>query len=194
MKITATSQNFTGYKNIITSNLHGSNGDLSFITAQLDNVGSPDLDEYKKIKKLIGHSSSADKDVITMIKSQVYGAKPILYFDVLPLMNGNDLERLGACATDKQSMSEYKSLEKLSMKIYTLMASLTKRMMNENFHHRDEGFKEVIKQFMSVMTVFTRNNDAAYDVLDFSLRKNETCKKAAEIINNTIVKSLKSYF
>jgi hypothetical protein len=47
---------------------------------------------------------------------------------------------------------------------------------------------------MSVMTVFTRNNDAAYDVLDFSLRKNETCKKAAEIINNTIVKSLKSYF
>ena len=52
----------------------------------------------------------------------------------------------------------------------------------------------VLKQFMSVMTVFTRDNDAAFDVLDFSLRKNESCKKAAEVINNAIVKSLKSYF
>ena len=54
MKITATSQNFTGYKNIITGNLYGHNCDFSFITAQLDNVGNPDLDEYKKIKKLGG--------------------------------------------------------------------------------------------------------------------------------------------
>lgn len=195
MRIQATTQNFTGYKNIISNELYGTSGSMGFITAQLNNEGKNDLQEYQTLKKMMGCNESALKnDVITMIQTHKYNYKPLMLIDAQPLLNGEDLNRLSEMVPNEIPLKEYKTLENITLKAYTLMASLTKRMMADNFKEQDAGFKESIKQYMKIMTVFTQSDDAAFDLLDYTLRKNELCKKAAERINSAIVRAMRPFF
>lgn len=195
MKIQSTGQNFTGYKNVISNELYGTNGNFAFITAQLNNEGKADLKEYKKFKQMMGFDKKAvENDVITIIQSNKYHYKPLMLIDGQPLLGGEDLKKLYNMVPDIIPSKEYKKVEDVTLKAYTLMADITKRMMMDTFKEQDIGLKQSIKQFMRVMTLFTQDNDAAFDLLDYSLRKNNHYKKVAERINNAIVKTMSAFF
>lgn len=195
MRIDFASNNFKGYKNIISNDICGTNARLLFISAQLNDENEADLLNYKNIKKgMLLPKKDIDNDVINIIYAHKYGGRPQMFLDDKILYWGKELKQLQNMVPKIMPESEYKNIETAHMRAYTLMASLSKRMMNDNFSHQDREFKKSINQFMKIFTLFTRDNDAAFQLLDLSLRKQEPFQKVARLINETIVKTMSHFF
>ena len=151
MKITQTSQNFYGYKNIISDEISSRNGMMTFFAAQLNDEGHPDLSEFKKLKRLLKQSEDLiNNDVFCATYTHSQGNKPNLFIGNQVLFWGNELRWLKDNRPKAMPLKDYKEMETTHLKAYTLLANLTKRITNEKYNNKDSGLflTNLTKQIM----------------------------------------------
>lgn len=195
MKITTNSTNFYGYKNVLSTEIVGRNSELSFITAQLNDEGSPDLTEFKKAKKLLEQPiEEINSDVITILYTRSNNEKPNLFINNRVLFWGDELRWLKDNQPKAMSDKEYKSIEDAHMKIYTLFASLTKRMMNNDLCNSDSEIDKVVRGFMRNMTSFVKDDDASFELLQHAYSSKIPLKQTAARFNQIFMNTMMKFF
>ena len=72
--------------------------------------------------------------------------------------------------------------------------SLTKRMIYDKFNHNDNGINNVIRSFMTVMTKFTKDDNASFDVLQHAFSSKSPFQETAEKFNQTCINTMTKFF
>lgn len=195
MRITQTSQNFYGCKNIIADDIRTNDRMITFIAAQLNDEGKPDLSEYRKLKTLLElPEEKVNNDSISILYTYIKGNKPSIFVDNQVLFWGGELKWLKENRPKAMPIEDYTQIEKTNLKAYSLLASITKRIMNGNMPPNDIGIKNVINSFMLTMTDLTKNGDAAFDVIQHAFMSKIRHEDIAENLNKTIMKTMQKFF
>ena len=153
---------FNGYKNIIaTANTKmPNNKSVTYIAMQLDDEGQHDLSEYKKLRRMQGFiENSKDDDLLllTYIRDVKQNTEDI-YLGTKNMFLGDELRYIEANYVPKMiSYENYEKEKALHMKAYTLLASLTKRIVDEQFNHQ-EGISKVIEYINNTLNHLQKNN------------------------------------
>ena len=182
--------NFNGYKNIISDDLQASAGRLIYFSAQLNNEGEKDLDNYRRLidSNTIFYRSS-DNDVINCLYISS-GDKDRISMNMRPLAWGEELQALS-----KELVPDvYKKEESAFLKAYTLIASLTRRMMNNNLCMKDRQIVDVFKQTVDTFVKIGSENKTAFDFVENSMLENKPFDKLAFFINRRIQQSMNVLF
>lgn len=182
---------FKGYKNIITNDMQfDRDSRMAFISMQLNDEGTPDLTEFKKVKEM--SFLHDDSDVFTMMYGKFKNMPEKLFFNDKSLYLGDELSYLHEECGDTYN---YKREENASMKAYTLMASLTKRMKANSQCIVDGDFGKV---FQSLLMFFSdslhKNPMETYEVLQHCIRNGEPLNKTASFFNDFININMKKFF
>lgn len=182
--------NFNGYKNIISDDLQASAGRLIYFSAQLNNEGEKDLDNYRRLidSNPIFYRSS-DNDIINCIYIS-RGGHDRISLNLRPLAWGEELKNISR----EVAPGVYKKEEPAFLKAYTLLASLTRRMMNNNLCMKDNKIVDVFKQTIETFTKIECNNKAAFELVESSLLQNKPFDKLAFFINRRIQQSMNVLF
>jgi hypothetical protein len=117
-----------------------------------------------------------------------------LFIDNQVLFWGHELGWLRDNRPAAMQLNEYKKLEAINLKAYTLIASLTKRMIYDKFNHNDNGINNVIRSFMRVMTKFTKDDNASFDVLQHAFSTKFPFQETAEKFNQTCINTMTKFF
>lgn len=181
MRINAIQQNpnFKGYKNLICDMYEDKpQSKFAFITLQLTDDGQNDLAIWNKIQKDLLHKEP--KDTIT--------------FQMVETPRGSNLY----IADSPLDIRLYKDLpndEKLALKTYSLLASLTKRIMSYSITTTDADMPRVLWSAREDIGKFLFNSiDEVNQIVYHSFLKNITDHKIAGLFNKTIQKKMVSYF
>ena len=182
---------FKGYKNIITNDIQFSRDSrMAFISMQLNDEGTPDLTEFKKVKEM--SFIQDDSDVFTMMYGKFKHMPEKLFFNSKSLYLGEELSSLREECGDTYN---YKREENASMNAYTLMASLTKRMRANSQYIVDGNLGMV---FQSLLMFFSdslrRNPREMYEFLHNCVRNGEPLNKTASFFNDFIDINMKKFF
>ena len=178
--------NFKGFKNVISNDLKNDKARFSFFAAELTNDGTKDLDEYKKMLKMMGEEET---DVLSVIYSKV-DSKDVLMLNGKKLFWGNELKLLSKHFPENL----YKKEENIAMKAYTIIASITNRMMRNGLGTQDAEFKKVFTHFYKVLQSIVPNKSVAIDILDNAITKNNSVEILGELFNRIIRKSMEQFF
>ena len=183
---------FKGYNNIITNNIKFDNqgSRLAFISMQLNDEGAKDLTEFRTINEM--SLIKNDSDVLTMMYSKLGPMPERLFFNDKSLYLGNELADLHEECGDTYN---YKREEKASLKAYTLMASLTKRMMKDATFKVDESFSKVYSELLMFFSEsLARNPMQVNEMLQQCVNFGEPLKNTASFFNNFINMNMKKFF
>ncbi len=182
---------FRGYKNLISYTNEAKGNRLALFSVQLDNNGTKDLDNYKKLAQYNRNFTKADIDdtLMCLYSENPNGASMYLNNDLL--LNGEELEEIA----EKMPADEFEPIEAGYMKAYTQLADLSKRIINEKAPRvRDMGFQKVILQSLRMLTNLCDGDaGSAYNIIQASIY-NVKPPKTLSIINSAISKALKNYF
>ena len=119
-------QNFTGFTNVICSGLKQGNLHSAALAMKLNNAGSPDLADFRKIKSAYKLTQEEiDKDIIK-ITYDTRGNKRFMAVDDIVLINGSD-----KIAPENHNLRSF-------------IAGLTKRISESLNIIRDNGIEDVI--------------------------------------------------
>ena len=206
--------NFKGYSNLIT-NCHKNNdgGIFTYLSMQLNDIGQPDLSEFKKLKEFNNNS-----DVIMLSFSRYNKEYPgdFLVNDI-PIPNSESLRNLRAIVEageksnhfidldgleqfknifkfSKLTTEEFKNNEKSVLKLYTLIASLTKRISNENAPITNKNLKNVLAQTLSYLSTIVQSKADAYASLSDAMLNIIPVQKVAKLMNTEVSKTMMKYF
>ena len=181
---------FNGYKNVIHNNLKTDSMQILFMSMQLNNDNNKDLDEFKNICRLYG--KDADSDVLNVIFSKFVGRDEFLFLDDISMYTGEELKK----QYDLYGYTEaYKMEEKASLKAYTLLASITKRMMNNGLCQTDSDLKKVVvSSIESFVRSLGADSSKIFNLIQHSVIENKQIEKTAEEFNNIIVKNMSKFF
>jgi len=171
--------NFNGYKNVISHTYQDKENNVfySYMGMQLNNEGEyKDLDTWKEINKGLTNKKNKTNDIVFQFFNQ--GKKLFLTI--------NDIWLQPINAEDQQN-------EKLILKAYTLIASLTRRIINTDFPPEDENLYMTLVAVKKHLETFVTKDALTYLWAEGG-RKSVKHYVTAEIINNHIDKSMKKYF
>ena len=181
--------NFNGYKNVIHNDVSQDNIRFTFLSMQLNDNGVKDLAELRKIQQL--QNLDTNNDVLSLFYSKKSGSKEFFYFNGNPLFLGGELRNLWELCSDRDA---YKLEEKAALKAYTLIASLTKRMMNSGLPGTDNSFPHVVKSTMeSFMKIFTSSPAGVFNLIQGSILENKQLEKTAAVLNSIVDKNMKIF-
>ena len=182
---------FKGYKNIITNDMQfNRDSRIAFISMQLNDEGTPDLTEFNKVKEM--SFIQDDSDVFTMMYAKFKHMPEKLFFNGKSLYLGEELSSLREECGDTYN---YKREENVSMKAFTLMASLTKRMKANSQYIVDGDFGKVFKPLlMFFLNALHRNPTETYEFLQICVRNGEPLNKTASFFNDFIDINMKKFF
>ena len=178
--------NFKGFKNVISNDLKNDKARFSFFAAELTNDGTKDLDEYKKLLKMMGEE---DTEVLSVIYSRV-DSQDVLMLNGKKLFWGNELKLLSKGFPENL----YKKEENIAMKAYTIIASITNRMMRNGLGTQDVEFKKVFSQFYKVLQTLVPDKAVAMEILNNSVIKNNSIDIIGELFNRITKKSMEQFF
>lgn len=181
--------NFLGYKNAVHNNIKANGLHLMFLSVQLNDDGVKDLSEFRKFQQQEG--LSGDNDILNVLYSKINGRQEYLFFDNKAMYFGPELRDLW----EKNRNSEaYKKEEKAILKAYTLLASLTKRMMQNGLCTKDASFTSVLKSAMnSYMQIFSQNPSSVFTLIQESVLENKSLEKTAEAFNKLVDRNMKIF-
>ena len=180
MRISLRNQNqsFSGYKNVI--------GDMydkapisrfSFLSMQLDNNGTPDLDIWKTIQKDL-YKIKDPQDVITFQCVEIGGLGKKFYF------GGNSLNLKTVNSKN----------EALILKAFGLIASLTKRIIMTSLPTVDREMPKTILQTRENFLKFLENDaDFVDNIIYTSVQSRFSKSHIAENMNKNVHKMMKAY-
>ena len=166
------SVSFKGYKNVFCAYdvPLKNNKYATFMSMQLNDAdGKKDLAEYNKIKELQGEPLDGKyADVLTFTYIKDYNTrKDHLYFNEHEMYWGDELRVIGEDYVPKlMSQEKYKLEEKLHMKVYTLMAGLTKRMSLLLHDYDDKEKVKVIESMYHTLSNVINSNREAYKLVE----------------------------
>ena len=190
--------NFYGFSNIVALT-RSQVGDkyISYISAKLDNIGEPDLERYQKIREQQGLLANKETDNIATFvyicdKSK---NKETLYFQEKPIFWGDELKTLGEKYVPKlMSEENYKKEENIHMKVYTLLASLTRRISNMKFNNEDAGLKNVLERLYKTLNHITSDQRETMELLKCGCLKLDPFQDLASDFNRAVVHTMKQFF
>lgn len=189
-------QNFRGYKNFFCGDTHNDIARFSFISAQLDNNGTRDLDKLIEIKKSMAAinaeciNTAADVFTLTYTNAPFLGEN--IHLDMTLLPAGEDLEVMDILKPYDKFNKKYFDF---AMKAYTFMADITRKMQENPLYNSDANLKKV---FMSTIAVFDNffGNDKALSekfltqATNTNLEYSHIARNLNAVINETMKKFL----
>ena len=205
MKINSVNNiNFQGYKNLISHGTTNCDGKIMYMAMELfDDEKNKDLSAFREIKNMILPDGCTD-DVITFTFAKHGESNEALFLDGITVPDDMDLK----ICRKKMSNETFEYYEKVAMKIYTLLASLTKRIMNEveiskitlemiekTKQERNEGMNKVLDKFSTVTFFLARGNkQTARSFMETSLFSCVPPQKIANSFHRKINKRMLKYF
>lgn len=192
MRIDFNKQNFKGYKNIIANDVNFANMSIGMISAQLNDEGEKDLSKLKEIRTL---QELPNEEIINDTFSCIYarnGKKGYIFFDDKNMYNSAQLLHLENSMPEK----DFKFVEKLHMKAYSMLAGLTSRMMNDKEElKQDEKWGDVFqKAYYNLAQVFGDEEHSLRFVIDAEERHEISYQEIAAKINKRILKTMENFF
>lgn len=182
---------FRGYKNLISYTNEVKGHRLALFSVQLDNSGTKDLDNYKKLAQYNRNFTKADIDdtLMCLYSENPNGAAIYLNNDIL--LSGDELKDVA----QRMPANEFSPIEAGYLKAYTQLAGLSKRIISEETPSvRDNGFQKVTLQSLRMLTnLCDGDTSSAYKIIQASIY-NVKPPKTLSIINSAISKALKNYF
>ncbi len=184
---------FRGYKNIIADDIKGSDFRITHITMQLDDSVEKDLSKWKTIRKHFSQKQIPEfEDIISLISIQDCSQKKYLLLNDRSLPFGDELahERAKSIGTKKEKA--YLEKEKVAIKAYTLLASLTRRLMqgaesDGDFYNRSRVLSKI---YFSLSRMLNVENTGFLLSRDLS----KSPEKVAQIFNNMIDNTMRVFF
>ena len=172
---------FSGYKNIVSNTVTEDFCQISYMAMELDNDKTNDLDKWIEIQKKLLKIENPSKHLIITTS--------------LRPPNGRSFETRAFQAIGPDEFVLNLNIEKqlpLTLKAYTLLASITKRISEEGGFFDKEGLQS---SFNVLKQAFTKNYgiDFANELTQGLLNKKEHTT-TARLINKQIDKNLKIYF
>lgn len=193
MKIINNNINFKGYKNFLGCDipLPEKNSSFTSINLQLNNEGARDLDAYRELRRLMGYKGEElNNDVIHCVYSELPAGK-FFFVNGKSLYNDEGLKELSRQCEAKDFIKE----EKAHIKAYTLLASLTRRIINNGLVHRDSGMYKVIENSFNVFKeMFGNDPKIGSDFVQVCALTEQKPDKIAIKINRVIDKAMRNYF
>ena len=183
-------KSFYGYKNVIHNDIETDSFKFMFLSMQLDDNGAKDLTEFRKIRTL--EKKSADTDVLNVIYSKIKYKPAFFFFDGRAMYSGEELKQL----SEQYSYSNvYKQEERATLKAYTLIANITKRMMHNALTEMNGNIGKVMQSAMeSFMNIVSSNPASIFNMLHGSILENKQLDKTAAQINKLIVQNMDVFF
>ena len=192
--INGTKTSFKGFKNIIANKISSSYNDngIAYVSMQLNDEGTNDLTQYKALKTMLElPQEDIDCDVITFTHMKREGKSSLLIMNNQNLLLGEELRFIRENPSKfKLTPSEYKKEEKICLRAYTFLASLTKRMMNTNLSSTDSEMGKVIKETHKTFTIILRNPHTAFELINNGLLSLVHFQEIAADLNKTIAKTM----
>ena len=194
MKVNYSNIRFNGYSNIIASSLKGSEDtSIDFIAMKLDDNGEKDLTRFRQIKKIMDlPADEIEKDVFTYVNCIHNRIGEVGIFSKMILNCGEGL----LIAKKELSPKEYNDLEQFTLKAYTFVSNLTKRIIEDRNPHNiiDANCQSVYQEALSRIDQLFMNRDEAINFIKECSTKKQNIDFTSETINTKISKSLKCIF
>ncbi len=179
MKANSINLNFKGYKNPIVSKRVLDNGnDLTYLALQLTDEGQPDLTKWRTVQKELGVSDVKDTIMLMSHKNPFFDGL-FLNGDVMP--GSKDLKKMMPYGGDTAWI-----------KMYTLLAGITKRISNSSSFQRDGNYKNV---FQFLIDSFNKVTDKrASIIIAQEGLENRNFQETAAHLNKKIDVVMRHYF
>ena len=188
-------QTFNGYKNLIADHSKVGDAESATIIMQLDNLGTNDLEKYEELKQKIPNIQDTD-DILALTYSKRHkdDAGTLMINDAI-MLRGEELSDLED-NYDKyfSSFENYKAEEGNTVKLYTFLANLTKRIANDNKLGIDIDYRKVAFTAHKIFNSIACNATIAFQYLQQVLNKNMPPQEVAQKLNDEIVKSMLPFF
>lgn len=183
---------FKGYKNLISVDCAANKDEkFSLIAVQLDNEGSSDLNNYKK---LASYSKCFNKKDI----DDVFVCSYLKFPDFDAVCLNNDALLSGKALNNTKNLytpQEFLHIETGELKAYTQIANLTKKIMNGDIvtKHDVEVHKILAKLQKILIDFYDGDTRSVFEILRVATH-NKNPRRTAAIINAGVTKALKNYF
>lgn len=186
---------FKGYKNVLANDLNEQGFRLSYLAMQLDDDGEKDLSAWKDIQKLCSKKHSCiNDDVISVIYTKTPRDHDFLFLGEKALPFGEELAYSRDMFTGTPFESEYRKDEQITLKSYTLLASLTRRLMHNAMADLDSKYNNVALTFHYTLSNLLNGKDAkAQEIIAYGI-KNAKSDWVAEFFNRGIQNTMKQFF
>ncbi len=182
---------FGGYKNIISNNISSENRQLMFMAMQLNDSDKKDLLELTKLSRMSDEfSNSFNTGVFDCFYLNKANEGDMFFINGRPIATGEVLKEL----VNLMPYEDYKKEENISMKAFTLLASITKRIMYNNLYTTDSGIKSVFKGAHEDLTNIISNSKVALDIIQRGCLKNEKPDIISSNLNKFITRTMGIFF
>ena len=196
---------FKGYSNIVAAkNVKVGNLYTSYIGVKLDdNDEYKDLSSLKKIHELQGvQGSFNNNDILTLTHIADENSKyEYMYLGSKSVWWGEQLKIIkDEYVPEYISQKSYKKIEEIHLKVYTLLASLTKRMSFDKFENEDENYKRVLEclninlKNMRIGEFLLFNQNEAFELLSIGCLKHTKFQNVAKGFNKVLSLSMTNFF
>lgn len=192
MNIINNSSSFRGYTNVISNQISDDKFRFGFFAAELNDAdGFQDLTEYKRLQRLapqLKTHSSNDNVLFSLYTEIPQGQK--LFLNTKSMYFGDELN-----AIKSELPKEYFAGEECAtLKAYTLLASLSRRMMQNSLCVRDAGIGQVFQSAMVTLSVLIDNQQKAFKLLEEAVFRNQKLDILGDFFNTVVQKSMRNYF
>ena len=186
---------FKGYSNIISDDIKADGMRLAYITMKLDDKGQSDLTELRKVREIMGITGKELEDDTLMFSYTRSPKNSTLYFDGIPILYGEELKMAQQMRDRGIKLNfNYDRQEKMHLKLYTLLASLTKRMMNDNLITNDGGMVDVFKKMNKIIMSTTGSQQYTYELINHGIFTKIPFQQTAAWFHKGIVKTMGNFF
>lgn len=182
---------FSGIKNVMSLNYNEPEGKFMMLACQLDNVGSGDLVELNKYNEMTGNlGTTKHRDCLLLTLS-----KMPLYDTILMANSNNIIDGASLLEIDKLAKGDamLSNIIKSNLKIYTLLAKITKEIANSN-SFRYDGLGQVAEHSLEVLTKLTKDAKSATQVINEVLTTKSIPQPIAMQFNRILDKHMRIFF
>ena len=159
-------QTFNGYKNLIADHSKVGDAESATIIMQLDNLGTNDLEKYEELKQKIPNIQDTD-DILALTYYKRHKNDPgTLMINDAIMLRGEELSDLEDNYDEYfSSFENYKTEEGNTLKLYTFLANLTKRIANDNKLGIDIDYRKVAFTAHKIFNSIACNATIAFQYL-----------------------------
>lgn len=202
ININTYNKNFKGYTNVYGSNMYITDGSrFNFISMQLNNDKKEDLKEYINIRRMMNvPKEEADIPLLTFSNffdslNEKKPKKECLYLNDKYIYSGEELAQRQTNDGKTIPSYLYKQEEKIHLRLYTFLADLTKRIMQDSYFERNELINALrLHNFMSFAR-FVPNIELPLKLEHVAFENNVVpYQKVAEGLNEKIASTMKDFF
>lgn len=193
MQVNFNTQNFRGYKNLLHTDLVSyPNSRFLMMSMQLnDEDGHNDLSYFKKMFR---DFNLPETDVISLIYAKPTGSKARYILNNVPLLSSKELAFINNSPNlEFMTKNDCKAAEKFNIRAYTLLAQLTKRLMNISMVSSDGEMQHTIQVVADLLKESLSTVNNVMSVIMYAVNEKKPFQKSALEINRRIDSRMQKY-